>query len=189
MRTDAVVTLILIAVNGILFAAETIAGGSTKISVARKFGAYYYPDVQNGQWYRLFTAMFLHFGPFHIACNMYSLYNLAPALERFFGVSLFLLLYLASGVAGNVATYLKDQKTGRYAVSAGASGAVFGLLGAWLVLTLSPEVRTTASGSGILYTLLINAAYGLANRQINMMAHAGGFVCGATITWILLLVT
>ena len=182
MRTDAPFTLILIAINGLMFAIETVAGGSTKTSVARKFGAYWYPDVQKGQWYRLITAMFLHFGPFHIACNMYSLYNLGPALERFFGVGTFLTIYLLSGIAGNVATYLKDRHTGRYALSAGASGAVFGLLGSWLVLTIMPQVKTSMSIHGIMYVLLINVAYGFANKRINMAAHAGGFVCGSVLT-------
>ncbi len=187
MFRNAYVTAAIIGINILVYVIETLAGGSEKTDTAIRFGAFYVPKVREGQWYRLITAMFVHFGVFHIICNMYSLYNLGPALERFFGWREYLLLYLLSGIAGNAATWLVEMKKGRYSVSAGASGAVFGLLGAWLMLTLMPQVRTSVSSSAILYTLIINAAYGFANRRINMTAHAGGFICGAALTATLVL--
>jgi rhomboid protease GluP len=94
MRLSA--TYILIGINILIFAAETMAGGTENREIALKFGAQYTPYVKKGQWYRMFTSMFLHFGFIHLICNMYSLYNLGPALEQFFGIPLFLLLYLNS---------------------------------------------------------------------------------------------
>ena len=71
------VTYILIGINLLVFAAETLAGGSLNRETALKFGAMYPPYIKRGQWYRMFTSMFLHFGFLHLICNMYSLYNLA----------------------------------------------------------------------------------------------------------------
>ena len=79
------VTNILIGINLLVFAAETLAGGSLNRGTALKFGAMYPPYIKRGQWYRMFTSMFLHFGFLHLICNMYSLYNLGPGLEHFLG--------------------------------------------------------------------------------------------------------
>ena len=95
------VTYIIIGINILLFAAESMKGGAMNQEVALKFGAQYTPYIQQGQWYRLFTSMFLHFGFLHLICNMYSLYNLGPSLEYIFGIPIFVVLYLASGLAAN----------------------------------------------------------------------------------------
>ncbi len=184
---NSIATYALIGINIIVFIAETAGGGSTDTKVALKFGAQYTPYLEKGQWYRLGTSMFLHFGYIHLLCNMYSLYNLGPALEMFFGIPVFLLLYLISGFAGNILTYAVERRTGRHAISAGASGAVFGLLGSYLVLALWPGIEGV-SLYGILRVLAINAVYTIANRHINGMAHLGGLIGGAVITCILLLV-
>lgn len=131
--------------------------------------------------------MFLHFGFIHLLCNMYSLSNLGPALERFFGIPLFLVLYLISGLAGNLLSYYKEIKTGQYRLSAGASGAVFGLLGAYLVFAVLPGYGGV-SLYGILRVLAINAFYAFSNRSINAMAHLGGLIAGIVVTACLLLV-
>ena len=186
--TNAIATYVLIGINIIIFIAETVSGGSTNQRVALKFGAQYSPYIDRGQWYRLFTAMFLHFGFLHLVCNMYSLYNMGQALEIFFGVPVYLFLYLFSGLVGNILTYFVEKRSGRHAVSAGASGAIFGLLGAYLVLALWPGIRGV-SLNGILRVLAINLFYTFANRgRINAMAHLGGMIGGAVVTCILLLV-
>ena len=186
--TKAIATYALIGINIIIFIAESVSGGSTNRQVALKFGAYYAPYIERGQWYRLFTAMFLHFGYLHLVCNMYSLYNIGQALEIFFGVPVFLLLYLFSGLAGNILTYIAEKRTGRNVVSAGASGAIFGLFGSYLVLALWPGIRG-ASLNGIIQVLAINMFYTIANRgRINVMAHLGGLIGGAAVTCILMLV-
>ncbi len=102
------VTYILILINGIMFVIETAAGGSENTSVAYRFGAMYAPAVVLGQWWRLFTAMFLHFGLAHIASNMLSLYLLGRPCETVLGHVRMLILYLVSGVAGNVLTLIAD---------------------------------------------------------------------------------
>ena len=180
-------TYVLIGINIVIFLLETSQGGSTNRDVAMKFGAQYTPYVRRGQWYRLITSMFLHFGFIHLLCNMYSLSNLGPALERFFGIPLFLVLYLISGLAGNLLSYYKEIKTGQYRLSAGASGAVFGLLGAYLVFAVLPGYGGV-SLYGILRVLAIKAFYAFSNRSINAMAHLGGLIAGIVVTACLLLV-
>lgn len=185
MNTPA--TLCLIGINILLFAAESMKGGAMDREVALRFGAQYTPLIREGQWYRLFTSMFLHFGFLHLICNMYSLYNLGPSLEIFFGIPIFLVLYLVSGLAGNLLTYAVELRTGRRTLSLGASGAVFGLLGAYLVFALWPGYVGVSLYS-VLRVLAINALYTFSNKSINAMAHAGGLIAGAAITAVLLLI-
>ena len=147
-------TYILIGINILVFLAETAGGGSTDRNVALKFGAQYTPYIRQGQWYRLFTSMFLHFGFLHLICNMYSLSNLGPALERFFGIPIFVALYLASGLAGNLLTWAMEQKSGRYTMSLGASGADLGPLPA--------GSRALLIGLACVWVLL--GAYAIAGR-------------------------
>jgi rhomboid protease GluP len=179
-------TYILIGINAAVFLLETAAGGSTRTDIARRFGAQTTQDLQRGQLYRLFTSMFVHFGALHILCNMYSLYSLGPALEYICGKTWFLIIYLVSGLAGNLLTWASESRSHRYSVSAGASGAVFGLLGCYLVLALLPAFRSSISLSGILITLAINLFYGISNRRINMKAHLGGLIGGVCITLLML---
>lgn len=177
------VTTTLIVINVILFLLETKDGGSTKTSVALKYGAQYSPYVRQGQYYRLFTAMFLHFGVYHLLFNMYALSVLGPSVDYVCGPVLYLVIYLGSGLCGNVLTLISDQRKEASALSAGASGCIFGLLGACLVLAIAGYGFSLRS---ILTTLAINLVYGLSSRRINMMAHVGGLVGGACIMALIL---
>ena len=179
-------TTILILINVAEFLLETKDGGSTNTSVALKYGALYTPYVeQRGEYYRLFTAMFLHFGVYHLLLNMYALSVLGPAVDRVCGSVIFLIIYLGSGIAGNLATMLTDRKRGKQSISAGASGCIFGLLGACLVLAIAGYGFSMRS---ILTTLVINLVYGLSSRRINMVAHAGGFAGGVVIMLVILII-
>lgn len=183
------ITYVLIGINVLVYIAESIAGGSSDTKTALRFGAQYTPLLEKGQVFRLFTAMFLHFGTFHLICNMYSLYNLGPSLEYFFGAQWFLAVYFVSGLSGNILTWLIEKRTHKYSVSAGASGAIFGLLGAYLVIALWPSLRGSVSLYNILYVIIVNALYGFSRRGINLAAHLGGFAGGILITLLLLFFT
>ena len=177
------VTTVLILVNVIVFLLETRAGGSTKTSVALKFGAQYAPYVKRGEYYRLFTAMFLHFGVYHLLFNMYALSVLGPSLEMLFGPVRYLILYLVSGLAGNLLTLFMENRSGRSSVSAGASGCIFGLMGACLMLALRGYGFSLQS---ILTTLAVNLIYGFSSKRINMKAHLGGLLGGACLTMLMI---
>ncbi len=182
------VTWALIGINLILFFLEETAGGSTRTEVALKFGAQYLPNLQNRQYYRLFTAMFLHFGAMHLICNMYSLYNLGPAIEWIYGGWRFCLIYLGAGLCGNLLTWFLESRSDKRSVSAGASGAIFGLMGAYLALVMIPEMRAYLSIRSILITLAINLVYGFTSRRINMAAHVGGLIGGFLFAGLLILI-
>lgn len=145
-----IVTVILILINVLIFLMETVAGGSTKTEVALRFGAQYTPYIDEGQWWRIFTSMFMHFGIMHLVCNMYSLYSLGSAAEYMLGSVRYLILYLVSGLCGNMSTWYIDGKTKHYSVSAGASGAIFGLMGFYLTLAILPQYRPYVSAKRVI---------------------------------------
>ena len=179
------ITVFLILLNVVLFVLETMDGGSTNMGVALRYGALYPPFVRQGQYHRYLSSMFLHFGIYHLLLNMYALSMLGPAVEHVCGPVNFLMVYLASGLAGNIATMIYYQNTGRDIVSAGASGCIFGLLGACFVFAVAGYGFSLRS---IMVTIMINLIYGLLSRRINMVAHVGGFIDGALVTALVLLV-
>lgn len=178
-----VVTSALIAVNVVVFAAMTVSGVSPVEPTTQdllNWGASYGPYELATEWWRLFTAMFVHIGFLHILLNMYCLYSLGPLAERIFGRWRFLALYLLSGVGGDVASVALHPTI----VAAGASGAIFGVAGALLpVLHFRqiPEImsqRGRRGGLGIGGFIAYNLIYGFANTGIDNAAHIGGLITG-----------
>jgi membrane associated rhomboid family serine protease len=133
--------------------------------------------VAEGEWWRLLTSAFLHVGLMHLAFNMYALYLFGPELEMRVGSLPFALLYAASAVGGGVASYLFAPLD---YVAVGASGAIFGLFGAWLFvayrLRQSPGGRNLLTQLGAI--LAINLALPLLLPNIGWLAHIGGLVTG-----------
>jgi membrane associated rhomboid family serine protease len=132
------------------------------------------PGVAHGGYYRLFTSMFLHFGIFHLLMNMWALWVLGRTLEAALGPLRFLALYMVSGLGGSVAVYYFGRPDG---LAAGASGAIFGLFGA-LVVVLRRLGRSTAS---VMPILLINLIITFGVPGISIAAHLGGLVTGAVV--------
>lgn len=133
--------------------------------------------IASGEWWRLLTAAFLHGSFLHIAFNMYALYWLGPQLENFLGRARFLGLYLLSALGGSVASYyFSDIQT----VSVGASGAIFGLLTATIVI--GRELRHDVSQLTVL--LAINVGLGFFSSAIDWRAHLGGAAVGAAIGYL-----
>lgn len=187
MQLDAVapVTFGLIAVNVIVFVIETLAGGSTSLPVALRFGAMTVRDLQRGQWWRLFTSMFVHFGFIHLICNMMSLYYLGEVLEQSMGSSIMsgsqfvLVVYICAGLLGNLLTWAVQQGQRQYnVVSAGASGAICGLLGVYVAMLMVPVLRDYMNVQGIIANVVLCLAPGMTNKSINMWAHLGGLIAG-----------
>jgi membrane associated rhomboid family serine protease len=127
--------------------------------------------VADGEFYRLFTAAFLHGGLLHIALNMYALFLFGPPLEAALGRVRFTALYLLSALGGSALSYAFSNPG---QPSLGASGAVFGLLGAFLVLNRKLRRDT----SGIMVLLAINFAFAFIARNIDWRAHLGGLIAG-----------
>lgn len=140
---------------------------------------------QGGQYYRFLTSMFLHGGLLHIGFNAWALYALGPESERIYGTARFLALYFIAGFAGGVASYALSPNP-----SVGASGAIFGLIGALAVFYyLSRELLGSAARQqfgSLITVIMINLFIGFSSGGlIDNFAHLGGLAGGALIGWLL----
>jgi membrane associated rhomboid family serine protease len=134
-------------------------------------------DIAHGEWYRLITPMFLHLNTIHVAVNCMSLFFLGPNVEQAFGTRRFVYIYLVSGFIGNVASYVLGSCL---VPSAGASGAIFGILGALAVYTYRRRANALMNAffRNIVFWLGLNVVITLTVPFINMWAHFGGLAGG-----------
>src|SRR4051794_11473023 len=162
-----VVTTALIAINVLIY-----FGSATNGRINVDFGLYG-PAVAGGDWYRLITAGFLHASLIHIGFNMYILWYLGNLVEPALGPVRFLALYLASLLAGSFGALLLSPN----ALTVGASGAIFGLMGAAFVMQRARGISPMQGGIGPL--ILLNLAFSLIGSNISIGGHLGGLVGGA----------
>ncbi|MFC0558105.1 rhomboid family intramembrane serine protease [Halalkalibacter alkalisediminis] len=149
-------------------------GRSTSVLTLIKYGAKYNPLILDGEWWRLFTAMFLHIGFLHLFMNSLALFYLGGAVERMFGTSRFLLIYFIAGLSGSVASFAFNEQ-----VAAGASGAIFGCFGALLYFgTIHKKLFFRTMGKNVLVVLVINLIFGFAFPMVDNGAHIGGLIGG-----------
>jgi len=175
--TRPMVTYVLIGINLVFFLFQISLGID---QVAKELGMWPIGIAIGGEWWRLVASAFLHGSFLHIAFNMYVLFVIGPTLERILGHSRFLLLYAFAAFGGAVASYVfSDVRT----VSVGASGAVFGLMGALVVAgqRLRYDIRQ------VLILLAINIVIGFVAPNIDWRAHLGGLVTGALVAAIMVL--
>lgn len=176
------ITPALMAINVLVFGLMVAAGVgvmSPSIDGLIRWGANYGPLTTAGQWWRVLTSVFVHIGVVHVAMNMIGLWQIGLLVERLLGNRGFLAVYLFSGVCGALTSVVWNP----FVVSAGASGAVFGVYGALLAFLL--RHRGSIPGP-VLQPLLrsalifvgLNVVYGVQAKGIDMAAHAGGFVAG-----------
>lgn len=170
-------TYALIGINLVVFGLQYLGGVN---AVAGDFGMWPVAIAVDGQWWRLLSAAFLHGSLLHIAFNMYVLFALGPTLERILGHGRYVLLYLLAAVGGAVASYaFSDMRT----VSVGASGAIFGLMGALVVAGRRLRYDVTQ----VLVLLAINVVIGFVSPGVDWRAHLGGLLTGAAVAGVLVL--
>lgn len=173
------ITCLLLLANVLAFIFLTIKGGSTDPYVLLQYGALSNIPPADQEWWRLISAIFLHQGFNHLFSNSFSILVFAPPLERLMGSWRYLLLYLGSGVIGNVITLMYYQTLNDGALSTGASGAVFGVYGAFLFIALFQGMKMDESSRKTLYSLLIfGIVFSFIMPNINWMAHLGGLAGG-----------
>jgi len=210
-------TLVLIGINVLIYLFELAGGGSTDgthnwlfahgalvgngvyvdskdIAPLALHAANPFPlasaGVQHGEWWRLFTAAFLHYGPFHLLINMYSLYWVGSLLEHVIGRWRFGLLYLVSGIAGSAGALLLTPN----AATVGASGAIFGALGALYILERNRHIASGGQIAGlIVLNLILTFAFGgfgigssVTGITISIGGHIGGLIAGCALMWLML---
>lgn len=172
------VTPVLIALNVLVFAVTVYQAQSLVDNAASPVftdGALWSPVVASGEWWRLLTSGFLHFGPFHLLMNMLALWFLGRDMEMLLGRMRFAALYGLSLLGGGVAVYLFEDISRS---TAGASGAVYGLLGGILVAAIRLRLDLTY----ILVIIGINLVISFQVSGISWLGHLGGFAVGAVIT-------
>lgn len=180
-KKQPIVTYILIGINVLLFLSMYLFGdGSTSVLTLINFGANYAPLIKAGEYYRLITSGFLHIGLIHLFFNMYALYAVGSQLENFIGKIKYIIVYIVSLIAGNIMSMLFSSGS----VSAGASGAIFGLFGALLYFGYHYRVYLgNMITSGIIPTLIFNFFLGFVLNGIDIASHIGGLVAGLLTLW------
>lgn len=184
------VVLALIALNVLLYVIVGLSGAGWMDANGKaliEWGSNFGPLTSDGQWWRLFTAMFLHGGLVHLGVNMITLADVGSACERQYGHVRFLLLYVLAGLAGSAASVWWNP----WVNSVGASGAIFGVLGALLVFMLDPRNGVPAAALKIHLTsmavfIVYGLATGFAGSGIDNQAHIGGLIGGAIAGWALM---
>lgn len=173
------VTLALVMVCVAVWSLTEVFGSSENARTLLRFGANMPDLVRNGEWWRLVSSIFLHAGWLHLFFNAYACYLFGSFVERVSGRSAIFAVFMISGLCGSAASAF----LGHYRISVGASGAVFGLLGAAIVLVMRLKTAFSLHVRKVyvfnfLFIAAINTAYGLVETRIDNLAHGGGFAAG-----------
>ena len=176
------VTAVLVAINVVVFLVMEFFGSTESGEYMYAHGASYEPDIfENGQWYRILTRMFMHFGAEHLINNMVMLYILGYQIEENFGRVKYLITYFICGIAGGIISSGIEMITGEYSISAGASGAIFGIFGVLLVMIFKSRKQLGQVSAPRLILLFILMVFGNMQEGVDWMAHLGGAVTGVVI--------
>lgn len=167
-------TYIFIGVQILMFLLLEMNGGSKNTNTLIEFGAKYTPYILQGEWWRFFAPIVLHIGVLHLLMNTLALYYLGADVERIYGNTRFILIYLFAGFAGTVGSFLFSPN-----ISAGASGAIFGCFGALLYFGLNHrKIFFRTMGVNIIVLIIINLAFGFSMPGIDNAGHIGGLIGG-----------
>lgn len=181
------ITMAVIAVNIIVFAVMSIFGNTLDAQYMAEHGAMYPPYVvENGQYWRLFTSMFMHFGLMHILNNMVMLGAVGRIVEIAMGHVRFLIAYIVAGICGGALSYVVMLHNNDYAVSAGASGAIFGMVGAlvWIVI-VNRGFYEGISRQQVIFMVILMIYYGVSTSGVDNWDHLGGLAGGFIISIVL----
>lgn len=174
------ITIGLIITNIIIFILLEWNGNSLDAEYMMEMGAVYPEKIQkDGEYWRLITATFMHFGFSHLLNNMVLLGTAGQILERALGPIKYLILYLLAGIGGSALSYVQMIHSGDYAVAAGASGAIFGIVGAllWVVIRNKGHYETL-TGKGLIAMIVLCLYYGISTGGVDNWGHIGGLIGG-----------
>jgi len=172
-----VVTYVLIGINiliGFLLFLFSQKSGVSYDRLLFVFGAKDNLRILSGEYWRFLTPIFLHANILHLFINCYSLFAIGVLVEKIFGSFKFAFVYLVAGITGNILSFIFSSNPG-----VGASGSIFGLLGALLFFgIINPALFKSHFGNNVILTILINLGYGFTNARIDNFAHIGGLIGG-----------
>ena len=182
----------LVILNVLVFVVLSFLGDVLDPTFMAQHGAMVFENVmKQGEYYRLFISMFLHFGADHLLQNMLILLLIGCRLERIVGKGKYLLIYFGAGVASSLSSLFITLAREPYTVSAGASGAIFGVMGGLLFLILKDVIqkkrhRMKEIGlTGIVFIIVSALSYGFSTTGVDNAAHLGGLIAGFVLTGIL----
>jgi rhomboid protease GluP len=180
-----VAVAIFIALNLVMFLAEVKLGGSTNPRTLERLGAFEPRAIRiDGQYWRMLTSLFLHYGPLHLLFNLYALFVIGPGLERIIGSIRFALYYLLAGLGSSVGVLLlKWSVAYRQEQLVGASGCVMGIVGVWAGYLFRHRHEPFAGRrlKNIVLIVAIQTAFDLSTPQISMAAHLSGLATGVVL--------
>lgn len=181
------VTIALVVANVITYLVLEWLGDTTNGFFMAEHGAMYPDFIRiNHEWWRIITAGFLHFGAVHLVNNMVILYCMGSRLERVTGHLKYFLIYLVSLIGAGLLSYGMMLRTGDYAVSAGTSGAIFGVIGGFLWIVILHRGRfEQITTRGIMMMIVLTIYYGFSSAGIDNWGHIGGLLAGFSATVIL----
>ncbi len=186
-KTRPVFTYAMLIINVAVFLWLSLAGSTDDGAFMAAHGALLTQDIIiYKKYYELVTSMFLHFGIDHLASNMIILIAVGDPLERVIGTARTAVIYLVSGIAGNLLSVALELATASFAVSAGASGAILGLLGAVIYVLIRNHGRIGGlSLWRVVLSVVITFYIGLTGSGVNNAAHFGGLICGRALAVLL----
>lgn len=175
-------TYIFLVLNISIFLLMELAGGTTNEATLMAFGVKSNAEINQGEIWRLVTPIFIHIGILHLFFNSYALWIVGSQVEKLYGSERFLLLYVLTGTAGVLGSYFYHP----HAISAGASGAIFGLFGVLVAFGIRyrksiPPFFKRAVGTGVLPVIVINLIIGFSFPAIDNSAHIAGLIAGAVL--------
>lgn len=177
----------IVIINILVFAIFCLLGSTRDNRFMIDHGAMFVPlIVEKGEYYRLFTSMFIHFSIEHLFSNMLLLIFAGDMLEKVVGKIRYLIIYLGGGLAGNLLSLYVDQRASDLRISAGASGAIFAVMGAlvWLAI-LNRKRLGRAYVKRLIFVTLLTLANGYSQPNVDNSAHLGGFLGGLLLALLL----
>ena len=180
LRSRSVANLTIVIINVAVFLILSCFGDTENADFMAAHGASYTPYiVQDGKYYLLITSMFLHFGLSHLFNNMVVLIFMGDILEKKLGKIRYLLIYFGGGIAGNCLSVYMDIKRAEFPVSAGASGAVFAVMGAMIYAVIRGRGHIEdLSARQVVIMAAFSLYFGFTSEGVDNAAHVGGFICG-----------
>ncbi len=180
------VNIIFVLINVAVYIVLEIMGDTSSANFMLAHGAMYPPAVlMEGQWHRLLTAAFIHFGLYHLVNNMVLLICLGSYLEREYGKVRFIILYLVGAVGANLVSMMHMLYTGDIAVSGGASGVVFAMIGALLFLIIRYRGRfENLTWKRFLVMVVLCLYFGFTTVGTDNAAHVGGLIVGFVVGFV-----
>lgn len=180
MRKPSHISFVFILINVVMWVILEYNGGSTNLETLLRFGAINVDWIlATGQYWRLISSVFLHIGFAHLAYNVFALYIFGSRLEKYINIPQYLFIYIFSGFIGGLFSFGGSMLMDTNSIAAGASGAIYGLLGAILILSKASGQSIDGLNSYMMWLIFIfGIVFSVVSPSVDAFAHVGGFVGG-----------